>query len=478
MEVGPAPPSPASCATESCYTPCCEDSDSHCARDVALLLQVEPTRPRATSIARRVLLGGALAGVSVVLVAFGAKPAVPSLEGPLASSSLGGAQAQGVSLKVIDDEDVVDGVSCFIDSYQAVLRFANVATAIVAAEKVCAVQETENQMARCSSAVNAIIYNMVFGIGVVAASISDCAETVTPPAVCTAVFSAFIGSIATLAGTMSSATQTCSGWYWEAMRIPHNGVTTTLPPTTTLTRFRRTKRTTTPKPKLPLLPFPTLVPEAFINNNDKAKFQTSLVNCWIATGQGATFLMRAGLIIRSATKWCTPEKQVGGGTKEKTKCAVDIFAMLTAFSLATRFISLAVPACVGVAFLGDGPVGAAACAADAAGGSIGVFGTLSTGLSLKKACMQNKTAEAALPPSFFDLPEGRRLSQQEELDALGEDLAAFEEHLRGLGLTLGVGRGVGRLARALLNLRWKSRRGLENPSRFKRWSAHNSITTG
>jgi len=433
--LAPSLPGCAISGARNFYTPCCEDYDSHSARDVALLLQVEPMRPRATSIARRVMLGGA--GLALVLVAFYANPVVPSLGSSWVGSSLGGAHAQGVSMKVIDDEDVFDGVSCFIDSYQAVLRFANVATAIVAAEHVCAVQDSDNQMARCSGAVNGIIYNLVIGVGVIAASISDCAETVTPPAVCTAFWSAFIGCIGTLAGTMSSVTQTCSGWYWEAARIPLNGVTTTLPPKTTSTRFRRTRRITTPKPKLLSLPFPTPVPESLIKDTAKADFQTSLVQCWIATGQGATFLMRAALIIRSATKWCTPEKQVGGGTKEKTKCAVDLLSLLMVFALETRFISLAVPACVGVAFLGDGPVGEAACAADAAGASIGVFGVLSTGLQLKKACMQNETAEAALAPSFFDLTEGRRLSQEEELDILGKDLASFEDRLRGLGLALG-----------------------------------------
>jgi len=322
--------------------------------------------------------------------------------------------ADGAVSLAVGDNPTIDGIACFIDSYQAVLRLANAATSIRQAARVCEVQENDNQMARCSAAANSALYNTIFIMGSIAQGVTDCAGSVNAPAVCIAAYSGFIANLDVIAGVASSATQTCNLW-WEGQKIPNNGVTTTR--RTTSTRPHPTWRphpTKPPKFEWPALPFPTAAPLEMLDtpsNNAKADYQTSMVKCWVSTSQGAMFLMRAALILRDSTSWCSPESVAEKGEKSQRKCAVDVIGLLGSLALAARFISLAVPGCVGLGFVGDGPINEAACAADAIGVAAGLFAALAPGLQLKDACAQKKKKDKDFSPMFFDFPDSRRLAQ-------------------------------------------------------------------
>jgi len=305
------------------------------------------------------------------------------------------------------DKAVTTRISCGVDVYQAVLRLANGATAIRGANKFCQNMTNDNMMAVCSGQVNSAIYNMIFVIGCVAQAINDCADSVSKPAACVATVTGFVANLDVIAGTASSATQTCNLWY-DSLHRPSSSSTAAPNTSTTSSRPITTNG--------PRLPFPTLVPEESYRPEEIADYQTSMVNCWIDTSQGAMFLIRSALIIIDSVQTCTPEGTVHAlGQKH---CAVDVIGLLGALGLATRFISLAVPACQGFKFVGDGPTGQAACAADVAGVAAGLFAAVAPGMNLRDACEGTEEEQRAQGPIYYDQANARRLRLEDAVEEL------------------------------------------------------------
>lgn len=306
----------------------------------------------------------------------------------------------------LGENAAIDGINCFVDVDQAVLRFANAVVNIKAAMDGCKNLDTNRQRAVCSDRINGIIYNFIFVAGMIAQAVSDCARTINAPAACTASVAGFLGNVDVVIGASSSMTVTCDIW-WKHTRVSPYGVTTT--PKPIFTTYKPSKHWTTPKPTPP--PLPTLVPpEAWYKNTQHAEYQTSMVKCWIGTNQGIDFLTRASITIVDAVKWCHPVHVKETGVKGQKKCAVDMISLLGSLGLAARFLSLAVPACEGLFMANDGDAEKAKCAADISGVFAGVMAATAPAMMLKKTCDNSLHGDpAALLPIF---PDGRRLRSE------------------------------------------------------------------
>jgi len=321
------------------------------------------------------------------------------------------------SVELVGTDASVDGFNCFLDVSQATLRLVQVIVLSRIAVTKCADTSDTVGKATCTQGVNLVFYNFALLAAMIALGVSDCSRKLVLPAACAAGVTGIIASLDNLPAATGGIIAFCNIW-WESVRVPPTGVTTTKAPLfTTMTRTR--KFFTTPAATAPSLPFPTLVPSTYWwNNSQKDAFGRAIVICMCFVGQAILYIGRAAVVILDSTKSCTPENQVGEPGRKQ--CTIGMFTMMASFSLVAQFLTAAVPSCS--ASVSDSRTRGSACATNIISVVTAVIASTPVFMKIDKLCPRSLLTSTLAPPALPPTAGAMRL-----LSAVVEDEEEEEE---------------------------------------------------
>mmetsp|Transcript_78556 Transcript_78556/g.168330 ORF Transcript_78556/g.168330 Transcript_78556/m.168330 type:complete len:354 (-) Transcript_78556:91-1152(-) len=286
---------------------------------------------------------------------------------------------------------------CVLDVSTATFFLGQAGLLINAGVKVCGkIDEStrngdlvlaEKEKAACSATITYVIAAFSYVASFLAASASQCANTLDLPSYCAQDVSGFLASLALLAHAGSSLRDTC-GVHKQVLTADEAAFAAGTP----INHDRRLQVAGSS-------PQNALLKGVAAGNAESISIrQADIAECVFDVGQATLFLARAGAAVNAAVKDCSTYQLRSTGRVGQAKCAVDINGVIGSFSFVASMISFAVSKC---------PIlinTHALCAGEIINLIAGLAGVAATASGFKESC-----GLAGIPGQVP--PSARRMSQ-------------------------------------------------------------------
>jgi len=261
---------------------------------------------------------------------------------------------------------------CFADVYQGVYSLARSLTGIKEAIMVCKDKGTspDANMA-CAGSILDIFSDMSEAVSYLSATASDCVSSLSDKAYCSGDISAMVASVFDVANFVTDVNSTCTEASNGGRRLSdhHHG-------RTLLGQTQPVRKVDQLLPKIDAPRQSSVEKRSFnevlasmefkeealnatlrsLDDNQMSERGVDVAFCIFDLNQGLGSLIRSGVAIKEAIKFCTPEKQKK--KRGQIVCTVDIMGIIGSFAMAAEFLSETASHCP----FGDNPM--AECVGD------------------------------------------------------------------------------------------------------------------
>eukprot|EP00437_Effrenium_voratum_P028510 CAMPEP_0181396702 /NCGR_PEP_ID=MMETSP1110-20121109/53_1 /TAXON_ID=174948 /ORGANISM="Symbiodinium sp., Strain CCMP421" /LENGTH=412 /DNA_ID=CAMNT_0023518413 /DNA_START=62 /DNA_END=1300 /DNA_ORIENTATION=+ len=265
--------------------------------------------------------------------------------------------------------DVAQGVARIM-ALGAFIKGTTVACDFDRIKRVLKRGATEVEQQRCASLIFGVMFQAELGMGVIASSVSTCSGSLNVPANCAANIGAFTGALGVFMQSTLAYDANCVNKGVTPQQIVSREEAK-LERRKTELMHEATKWLKNRGADVSVLPSNPAVPKDVVYG--------AINRCVFQLDLGATFVMRAGIILGDMTIHCAPDADAG------RVCAIDVTGLIAVLSLITRFFALAANSCINI--VGDADRGAD-CVGIAAGIPAGVMAMTSSGMNLQAACQK------------------------------------------------------------------------------------------